>query len=189
MALSSMNDRDHGNLILPSTTRLLGVSVHPRSFGFVIIENGSVLDTGVRTCWTPEFEDCLGSRLQRIVQAYKPSALILRESESNNSAPQKKVLVHAINRVASQHNVTTFRISQPRLRRYFLGYDSTTKHEIASTVARLLPELAWQLPRKRKPWESEHYRASIFDAAAGLVVHASVTENETKDNLAELHES
>jgi len=184
-----MNSRDPDNLIHPSTARFLGVSVNPRSFGFVIIENGSVLDTGVRSCWTPEFEDCLGSRLQRIVQTYKPSALILRTSQSNNAVPQKKVLLHAIKRVGKQHNLTTFQIGHSSLRRYFLGYHATTKHEIASAVARLLPELAWQLPRKRKPWESEHYRMAIFDAAAGVVVHSAVAQIESADNLTDVHES
>jgi len=148
-----------------------------------------VLDTGVRSCWTPEFEDCLGSRLRRIVQAYKPSALTLRTTQSNNSAPQKKVLAHAINRVATQQNLTTFRISQSALQRYFLDYRATTKYEIASAVAKLLPELAWQLPRKRKLWESEHYRMAIFDAAAGVVVHAHVSYIELIDGLANLNKS
>jgi len=181
-----MNGRNPDNLIHPSTARFLGVSVNPRSFGFVIIENGSVLDTGVRSCWTPEFEDCLGSRLQRIVQTYKPSAIILRTSQSNKPAPQKKVLLQAIKRVGKQHNLTTFRISHSALRRYFLDYQATTKHEIASTVARLLPELAWQLPRKRRAWESEHYRMAIFDAAAGVVVHTYVAQTEFTDTLTDL---
>ena len=153
----------------------------------MIVENGSVLDTGVRSCWTPEFEDCLGSRLRRIVHTYKPSALIFRTSQSNNPAPQTKVLVHAINRVAKQQNLATFWISQSRVQRYFLAYHATTKHEIASTVARFLPELAWQLPRKRKPWESEHYRMDIFDAVAGVLVHASVALTEFTDNLTDQH--
>jgi hypothetical protein len=29
-----------------------------------------------------------------------------------------------------------------------------------------LPDLAWRLPRPRKPWESEPRRMSVFDAAA-----------------------
>jgi len=152
----------------------------------VIIENGSVLDTGVRSCWTPEFEDCLGSRLQRIVQTYKPSALILRETESHNPAHRKKLLVDTINRVARHQNLATFQVSRSTLQRHFLRYQATTKHEIACIVARLFPELSWQLPHKRKAWESEHYRSSIFDAAAGVVVHTSVAHIEPLDNLIDL---
>jgi len=152
----------------------------------VIIENGSVLDTGVRSCWTPEFEDCLGSRLRRIMQAYKPSALILRTGQSNSPSPQKNLLAHVINRIAKQQNITTFRISQHTLQRYFLDYHAITKHEIASTVARLLPELAWQLPRKRKPWESQQYRMAIFDAAAGVIACTPVSQKESPGNSANL---
>jgi len=184
-----MNRQDSDNLIRQETGRFLGVSAHPGSFGFVILENGSVLDTGVRSCWTPEFEDCLGSRLQRIVQTYKPSALIFRETASNNPAQRKKVLVRALNRVAKRNSLPAFQVSHPMLQRFFLDYQATTKHEIASAVARLLPELAWQLPRKRKPWESEHYRMAIFDAAAGVVVHTTVTRTESTDNVTDPHES
>ena len=40
------------------------------------------------------------------------------------------------------------------------------KYEIASLLAECFPVLHWELPPKRKIWESEHYRMSIFDAAA-----------------------
>ena len=40
------------------------------------------------------------------------------------------------------------------------------KDEIASLLAERFPVLHWELPPKRKIWESEHYRMSIFDAAA-----------------------
>jgi len=40
------------------------------------------------------------------------------------------------------------------------------KYEIACAVAERLPELASKLPPKRKIWQSEDYRMSIFDATA-----------------------
>ena len=40
------------------------------------------------------------------------------------------------------------------------------KYEISCAVADRLPELAAKLPPKRKIWKNEHYRMSIFDAAA-----------------------
>jgi len=41
-----------------------------------------------------------------------------------------------------------------------------TKYEIASLLAKCFPVLHWELPPKRKIWDSEDYRMSIFDAAA-----------------------
>ncbi len=43
-----------------------------------------------------------------------------------------------------------------------------TKYEIARRVAERFPVLRRALPPKRQIWESEHYRMSIFDAAALL---------------------
>ena len=41
-----------------------------------------------------------------------------------------------------------------------------TKYQIATTIAERLPELAPRLPPFRKPWLSEDYRMSIFDAVS-----------------------
>jgi len=43
------------------------------------------------------------------------------------------------------------------------------KQEIAGAIAKRFPELAPRLPRFRKPWMSEDYRMSIFDAV-GLAI-------------------
>jgi hypothetical protein len=52
------------------------------------------------------------------------------------------------------------------VRRFFDQTGSATKHEIASTLAEWFIELAWKLPAKRKPWQSENYQMVIFDAVA-----------------------
>jgi hypothetical protein len=43
---------------------------------------------------------------------------------------------------------------------------ASNKFEIAKTIAARFPELTPRLPRFRKPWMSEDYRMSIFDAVA-----------------------
>jgi hypothetical protein len=35
------------------------------------------------------------------------------------------------------------------------------------------PEIGWKLPPKRKPWESEHYSMSIFEALETAVTYLS----------------
>ena len=41
-----------------------------------------------------------------------------------------------------------------------------TDYENARRVAELFPVLKWKLPPKRRAWEREHYRTSMFTAAA-----------------------
>ncbi|HET9410043.1 MAG TPA: hypothetical protein VFO39_22595 [Candidatus Sulfotelmatobacter sp.] len=70
-------------------------------------------------------------------------------------------------------------ISAKALRETFAG-QNRNKQEIASTVATRFPELLSILPPKRKPWQSEDYRMSIFDAAAvGIAYFASEKSMET----------
>jgi hypothetical protein len=41
-----------------------------------------------------------------------------------------------------------------------------SKHEIASMLTQMFPELLWKLPPKRRVWESEHPIMTMFDAVA-----------------------
>jgi hypothetical protein len=48
-----------------------------------------------------------------------------------------------------------------------------TRYENARRVAERFPVLEWKLPPKRRAWESEHYRISIFAAAALAIAPGS----------------
>jgi hypothetical protein len=155
----------------PTFARFLGIDVRPRRFGFVVIENSIVLDSGIRMCDKPGFDNCLGQGFDRILKTYNPSALIVRGTNGVHVNPRKRKVAAAIKRRTKQHRVEVISIRPATIRLYFSRYNATTKYQIAQSVATLLPELAWKLPRNRKPWETEHYRMSIFDAAAVVMAH------------------
>lgn len=146
--------------------RHVAVDVRPRSVGFVVIEDGTVIDSGIRVCDQSQFEDCLGGRFDRILHLYRPSVVILKSSRIPGSDWKKRRVLAAIKRGARRHTSSLKSVTPTAIRGYFLRHNARTKYQIAEIVATLMPELAWKLPRKRKPWQSEHYRMSIFDAAA-----------------------
>ena len=45
------------------------------------------------------------------------------------------------------------------------------KYQRAIEMAARFPEICWRLPLKRKPWESEPYPMSIFEALAVAVAY------------------
>jgi hypothetical protein len=54
-----------------------------------------------------------------------------------------------------------------QLQQIYFADGRGTKHALAEIIAKRFPgELASRLPPKRKPWMSEDYRMSIFDAVA-----------------------
>jgi hypothetical protein len=155
----------------PIFARYLGIDVRPRRFGFVVIENSIVLDSGIRMCDRSELDNCLGQGFNRILKTYNPSALIVRGASGIHVNPRRRKVAAAIKREIKQHNVEWISITPATIRRYFRRYNAATKYQMAQSVASLLPELAWKLPRSRKPWETEHHRMSIFDAAAVVIAH------------------
>jgi hypothetical protein len=46
-----------------------------------------------------------------------------------------------------------------------------SRYNRAAEIAASFPEIGWKLPSKRKPWESEHYSMSIFEALAVAVAY------------------
>jgi len=66
--------------------------------------------------------------------------------------------------------------SATAMRKYFQEIGRANKFEIAEAVATRFPELAWRLPRKRKPWQSEPLVQPLFDAVAIALFHGEQLE-------------
>jgi len=68
--------------------------------------------------------------------------------------------------------------------RTFAGTGAGTKYGIATALVRAFPELLVRLPPKRKPWQTEDSRMSIFDAVAlGLTYFCSLRRARTAHSL------
>ncbi len=164
------SEQTNAEQVKPVTfARYLGVDIRSRGFGFVVVENSSVLDSGIRRCDRCEMEDCLEQRFARILQTYVPSVVIMRIAPGRSPGPEKLTIVNAVKKQTKQHGVEIVRRGPRAIRRHFSQRNAHTKYEIAQVVATTLPELAWKLPPKRRLWEPENYRMSIFDAAAAVV--------------------
>jgi hypothetical protein len=170
-------DIDIEPLAQMASARHLGISVRPDGFGFVVIEDAIALDCGVRACDRDQSEDCLGQQFQRIVKMYHPSTVVLLTTGSPLATAKRNSIVSVITKKTNQGNVVLARLRGAAVRRYFRQFDAGTKYEIAQTVVKILPELGWRLPQKRKPWQSEQRRLSIFDAAAAVIAHARLKQD------------
>lgn len=156
---------------LSDCERYLGVNIRSSSFAFVLVEGGTVLDTGIRKCELPQFHDCLRARFDRILETYTPSVTIISFSVTRGVNPKKRAVERRI-KAATVHRGVDLVITRPAvIRRYFGRFNAETKYQIAQVVAEIFPELAWKLPPKRRAWEHEAARMSIFDAAAAVIAH------------------
>src|SRR5438477_3179535 len=147
--------------------RILALDLHPRSFGYVVIESPTkLLDWGVCSDRRKHGANVLvRKRLMQLLDLWRPAALVLHNPVKKSRRPNQK-----------KDGLTEWIVAEAKSRRIMVhapvkssaDYQgkNLTKYENARRVAERFPVLTRALPPKRKAWESEHYRMSIFTAAA-----------------------
>jgi hypothetical protein len=101
-----------------------------------------------------------------LLTEFQPSVVLFKSSvrERLRRKPHLEDVMDTIRR-ESGDRISVRLISPREIRRMFPG-SVHNKDDLAACVAALFPDLAWKLPPRRKYPHPEHYRMSIFDAAA-----------------------
>jgi hypothetical protein len=151
-----------------SLTRILALDLHPGRFGYVVLEDATeLLDWGVRRNYRgtkPWRTVLIQKRLTSLLNQWEPSLVLM--NEATKFSPQIRRIITVIRKEARRRKLMLKVIGRAAVSGTFGEGRLITKYEIASLLAECFPVLRWELPPKRKIWESEHYRMSIFDAAA-----------------------
>jgi len=167
-----------------SLQRALALDLRSRRFGYVVFEGPrAILDWGIRS-YANEEHASLERRLKNLQSMFAPSIMLVRKTSGSrrSSPPTSRPAFHILKRFAKRLVITMLLIDESKLRGFFYRGTKVNKHDIAQMIADRFPELSWRLPPKRKPWESETTRQSIFDAAS-LGVFYFAQHTETPPNL------
>ena len=152
--------------------RILALVLHPRCFGYVVVENSSrLLDWGVCSCRRKgrPSDVLIQRRLRSLLRLWRPSLLVIRSSQQiqpRQKLPREQILKGIVT------EARTYRVCIRLLGLAKERAEKQTKYERAREVAKRFPVLAERLPLKRKPWESEHYSISIFEALAVALMYS-----------------
>lgn len=164
----------HAGKFIPDL-RYVGVDPRVRTFGFVVLEGTTLLDSGVRRCDDPQFVGCLTPRFARVLATYQPVAVIVRKGPKpkHKSGPDRArpTALRAVMAAARQRHVPVIPVTPAAILEHFRQHGAVTKHEIAQVIVAVVPDLMWKLPPQRKPYESEDQRYLIFDSTAALLAH------------------
>ena len=151
--------------------RVLALDVRPRSFGYVVFEGPTLLlDWGVQSFrhGRNAVRIPLATKIAALLEDFQPAVVVAKEPPSRkkvNRARTRKVL-ELVRHKASLRGIRTRVFKRRAASNLFGGEERLTKYKIATALTERFAELRPVLPPKRKPWESEDYRMSIFDAAA-----------------------
>jgi hypothetical protein len=154
--------------------RILAIDLHPRSFGYAVIENPTKLrDWGVcsyRRKGTPK-DVLIRRRLRPLLKFWKPTFLVLRDGRG--MIPRQKLLRERfLEGVVAEAETYGVCVRSPKSAQD--RAEKLTKHERARAVAKRFPVLVEKLTPKRRPWESEHYSMSIFEALAAAIAYSEM---------------
>src|SRR5215510_13203187 len=151
-----------------SDPRVLAIDPSTRGFGFAILEGPDrLIDWGVKETKTDKKKRSL-KLIAELMERYQPRVIVLEDFEGKGSRRCQRVgeLIKDISKVALKRGIRVKSISRLKVKQAFSESGASNKQEIAVAIAKRFPELAPRLPRFRKPWMSEDYRMSIFDAVA-----------------------
>ncbi len=139
-------------------TRILALDLHPRSFGYAVFENATLLDWGVRK-WPSRQLKTTGRKLRWLMDLWRPMHLVIREG-----APRP---VHAkVEELAKGAKIRLFDVRRTAVQDAFRHPKRPSRFEVARVVARRYPELGPRLAATRMLGHAEPFQLRMFSAVA-----------------------
>jgi hypothetical protein len=148
---------------------ILAFDVRARRFGFVVFGGpDELLDWGVKNFrrGVNAVKVPASQRVATLLSEFRPQLVVVEKLPLRDNF----WLMGTILRMARKQNVPVRTLSRAAVRTWF-GGQARDKHGTAIVLGQRFPELAERVPPKRKAWQSEDYRMSIFDAAALGLTH------------------
>ena len=146
--------------------------------GFIVSVIAHLFNWGVKETKTDKKKRSL-KLIAELMERYQPKVFVVEDYGGKGSRRCQRVgeLINDISKVALKRGIRVKSVSRLKVKQVFFESGASNKHEIAVAIANQFPELAPRLPRFRKPWMSEDYRMSIFDAVGfGLAFVHSKTK-------------
>jgi Holliday junction resolvasome RuvABC endonuclease subunit len=148
--------------------RVLSIDPHPRGFGYAVFEGPArLVDWGTKDVRKDKEQTAL-HKLEELVRVYRPAVIVVEDCGHGKSRRNTRVrrLTGSILVAAREFGVEGRALPRAAVYRAFAATGAGTKYGIATALVRAFPELMVRLPPKRKPWQSEDSRMSIFGAVA-----------------------
>lgn len=165
----------------PSSDMVLSIAPVSRGFGYAVYENLDVLvDWGIKEVrGVAERNEKCAKLVANLLALHRPATVALEDWRDVRSRRRGRIktLLALIAANAEAEGIPVALYPRTEIKSVFEGQGAKNKHDIARVIARLMPELAPQLPKRRRTWESERYQMALFEAVALAITHLALTGN------------
>lgn len=152
-------------------SRILALAIRSQRLGYAVLEDSvHLLDWGMmfyRKNDSPQIT-AMAKRVALRLRLFAPSVVVMERGKSSKARDgSMNWMIHkSIRREVARRSIPLRFLRRADIRRTFHDFQAKSKDEIAAVLARMFPEVAYKLPRKRKIWEGEHPIMPLFDAIA-----------------------
>jgi hypothetical protein len=144
--------------------RVLAIVPHSKGLGYAVFEGiKTPIDWGIKRVAGNKNLATL-QKVESLIGLFRPDTIVLEEIEGSRRCERIRELLHQIVERAGTLGIEIARFSRKAVSGFLKIDLSVTKHQIACAIAEQLPALRPRLPGPRKPWQSEDYRMTIFEA-------------------------
>lgn len=155
---------------------LLGIAIRARWLGFAELNaRRRLLDWGMIFYQrrSPAELKSAKKRLENLLARMNPSLVVLVSSgaRAHEGIAAARSITRALHVAASSRSIRVVTLHRSAIRAAFAPCNAEAKREIASLLARVFPEIAWELPPERKIWAKENSRMALFDALAAAIAY------------------
>ena len=168
-----MNNAHRGETVL---------AVYPttRGIGFVVMKSPlAPIDWGTRDARGDQKNARCLEKVSALIEAHQPDVIILEDPTAPGSSRPERIrrLCRSIATMADGQAIDIHVYPRSRVKAFFEKFGVRTRHEVAVVIAKQVTALERFLPPRRKYWEIENPRMSIFNAAAlAMAYFGSVEE-------------
>jgi len=159
--------------MIGKNVHVLGLHPSSRGFGWVLLERPGVpFDWGAAQIFGSKKNSRAMIRIEKLFDKYNPAVLCLEQFDRTPSRRTARIR-NLYRRIVDAGNARGLevRIYDRTQIAAALGAASSTRDDIAATVAERLPALRPRLPRSRKPWDNERPTMAMFSAASCALTH------------------
>lgn len=157
------------------SSRELALVVQPcsRGFAFILFEGPlSPAVWNIKEIRGPKKLSLIYKHVADLMERYHPDLLII-EDVSHTKTKQmssRRRLMRMLTAYAQARSIDTYAYTRKDIRNRFAYLGALTRYEIAEAIAGQIPAFK-RVPPKRKPWNSEHRRMTLFDAASLAITY------------------
>lgn len=148
--------------------RIIALDLRPRRIGFAVMEGPRrLLDYGTVLSQL-QGEGQAGEAIVSVFRLTLPSVIVAKQErwDTLTTRPKGTLFADRIRSYVVESNAELLLLDGRLLKKAFRDMGCQSKAEIVDFAARMFPELLWKAPPKRKAWQPEHSRQTLFDAVA-----------------------